>query len=68
MSTWTHFNRQPILQQKPRGIIMTHRNRIRNGWIVRSSDNKGISITNAFQNYFDEFGSKKNKTWVDEGS
>ena len=37
-------------------------------WVVASKDQKGITITNVFQNILKESGRKPNKIWVDLGS
>ena len=37
-------------------------------WVTPLKDKKGITITNAFQNIFDESKCKPNKIWVDKGS
>ena len=37
------------------------------GWIVPLKDNKGITITNAFQKNLNESVHKLNKIWVDKG-
>ena len=37
-------------------------------WIVPLKDEKGIKITNAFQNNLDESNYKPHKVWVDNGS
>ena len=37
-------------------------------WIVPLKDEKGTTITNAFQKILDESGRKPNKIWVDKGS
>ena len=37
-------------------------------WVTRLKDKKGITITNAFQNIFDESKCKPRKIWVDKGS
>ena len=37
-------------------------------WIIPLKDKKGITITNAFQNFLDESNHKPNKIWVDKGS
>ena len=36
--------------------------------VVPLKDKKGITITNAFQNFFDGYNCKRNKIWVDKGS
>ena len=37
-------------------------------WVVSLKDQKGITITNVFQNSLDEPNHKPNKIWVDRGS
>ena len=37
-------------------------------WIIPLKDEKGITITNAFQKDLKESNPKRNKTWVDKGS
>ena len=37
-------------------------------WIIPLKDEKGITITNAFQKDLKESNRKRNKTWVDKGS
>ena len=37
-------------------------------WVVPLKDNKGATITNAFQNILDSSKRKQNKIWVDQGS
>ena len=37
-------------------------------WVVPLKDEKGITITNAFQNILDESNCKLNKIWADKGS
>ena len=37
-------------------------------WVVPLKDKNGITITNAFQKFLDEFNRKPNKIWADEGS
>ena len=37
-------------------------------WVIPLKDEKGITITNAFQKVLNESGCKPNKTWVDKGS
>ena len=36
-------------------------------WFIPSKDNKGITITNAFQRILDESNHTRNKIWVDKG-
>ena len=38
------------------------------GWFMPLKDQKGITITNAFQKNLDESNRKLNKVWVDKGS
>ena len=37
-------------------------------WVIPFKDKKGITITNAFQNFLDESSRKLNKIWVDKSS
>ena len=37
-------------------------------WVLSLKDQKGIAITQAFQNILDESGRKPNKMWVDKAS
>ena len=37
-------------------------------WVLSLKDQKGIAITQAFQNILDESGPKPNKMWVDKAS
>ena len=37
-------------------------------WVIPLKDEKGITITNTFQNILDESKRKPNKIWVDKGS
>ena len=37
-------------------------------WAIPLKDEKGITITNAFQKILDEPNRKPNKIWVDKGS
>ena len=37
-------------------------------WVIPFNDKKGITITNAFQNFLDELECKPNKIWVHKGS
>ena len=37
-------------------------------WVMPLKDEKGITITNAFQKILDESNHKLNKIWVDKGS
>ena len=37
-------------------------------WVVPLKDKKGITITNAFQIFLDEFDCKPSKIWVDKNS
>ena len=37
-------------------------------WIAHLKDKKGITTSNAFQNFLDESNRKSNKIWVDKGS
>ena len=36
--------------------------------VIPLKDKKGITITNAFQKFFDESNRKPDKIWVDKGS
>ena len=37
-------------------------------WVIPFKDKKGITLTNAFQNFLKESNRKPNKIWVDKGS
>ena len=37
-------------------------------WVVPLEDKKGITYTNAFQKFLDEFNRKSNKIWAYKGS
>ena len=37
-------------------------------WVIPLKDKKGVTISNAFQKYFDESNCKPNKISVDKGS
>ena len=37
-------------------------------WVVTLKDKRSITITNVFQNFFDEPSRKSNKIWVDKSS
>ena len=37
-------------------------------WVILLKDERGTTITNAFQKILDESNRKPNKIWVDEGS
>ena len=37
-------------------------------WVITLKDQKGITITNAFQKFLDDLNLKPNKIWVDKGS
>ena len=40
----------------------------KNAWVILLKDEKGITITNAFQKHLKEFDRKANKMLVDKGS
>ena len=46
-------------------VIDTYR---KYAWVIPLKDEKGITITNAFQKILDESNCKPNKIWIDKGS
>ena len=37
-------------------------------WVVPLKYNKGLTVTNALQNFLDKSNCKPNKLWIDKGS